>query len=199
MVQTMADSPEYIAPITPEQFTDLIRQHRGWFVFEGIVFVLLGIAAIVFPFAASVAMTILLGALLLVGGIATAIRAFAAKYAPYRGSSISLAILTIITGLLLLIFVPAGLLALTITLAAFFIVQGIFEIMHGVQARGQRGRGWLIASGIAGVIVGVLLWLGWPSTAVWAIGTLAGINFLLTGSALLMLASQSTVRQEGPS
>ncbi|HEX2243537.1 MAG TPA: DUF308 domain-containing protein [Gammaproteobacteria bacterium] len=161
------------------------------------MFLLLGIAAIVFPFAASVAVTILLGALLLVGGIATAIRAFAAKYAPYRGSSISLAIVTIITGLLLLIFVPASLLALTITLAAFFIVQGIFEIMHGVQARGQRGRGWLIASGIAGVIVGVLLWLGWPSTAVWAIGTLAGINFLLTGSALLMLGSQSVARQEG--
>jgi uncharacterized membrane protein HdeD (DUF308 family) len=192
----MATNLEYV---TPEQFAGLIRQHRGLFIFEGVVFLILGITAIVFPLVASVAMTILLGALLLAGGIASVIRAFRAKGMPNRGSSILLAIMTLITGLLLVIFVPAGMLALTLTLAAFFIVQGGFEVYHGVQAKGQRGRGWLIASGIAGVIVGLLLWLGWPSTAVWAIGTLAGINFLFTGVALLTLASQSAKRSESPS
>ena len=86
---------------------------------------------------------------------------------------------------------PPGLLALTLTLAAFFIIQGIFEIVHGVQAKGHRGRGWLIASGVVGLIVGVLLFLGWPSMAIWAIGTLTGINFILTGPALLALAGRS--------
>jgi uncharacterized membrane protein HdeD (DUF308 family) len=185
----MAINPAYL---TPEQFGRLIAPNRGWFIFEGIVFVIIGIAAIGFPFIASIAATIFLVALLLIGGIATAIRAFGAKDAPYRGSSIALAILTIITGLLLLIFVPAGLLALTLSLAAFFIVQGVFEIIHGVQAKGHHGRGWLIVSGIAGLVVGVLLLLGWPSTAIWAIGTLTGINFIFTGIALLVLASRST-------
>jgi uncharacterized membrane protein HdeD (DUF308 family) len=189
----MATNLEYV---TPEQFADLIRQHRGLFIFEGIVFLILGIIAIVFPLVASAAMTTLLGALLLVGGIATAIRAFRAKGMPNRGSSILLAILTIMAGLALLIFVPAGMLALTLALAAFFMVQGGFEIYHGIQAKGQRGRGWLIASGIAGVIVGVLLWLEWPSSAAWAIGTLAGINFIFTGVGLLTLASQSAKQNE---
>jgi uncharacterized membrane protein HdeD (DUF308 family) len=188
----MASNPTYL---TPEQFGNLITEHRGWFIFEGIVFLLIGVVAIVFPFAASIATTIFIGTLLLVGGITTAIRAFGAKGAPYRGSSIALAILTIITGLLLLIFVPAGLLALTLTLAAFFIIQGIFEIVHGMQAKGHRGRGWLIASGVAGLIVGVLLFLGWPSTAIWAIGTLTGINFILTGAALLALAGRSRTNE----
>jgi uncharacterized membrane protein HdeD (DUF308 family) len=185
----MAINPAYL---TPEQFGHLIAANRGWFIFEGVVFVIIGIAAIGFPFIASIATTIFIGALLLIGGIATAIRALGAKGAPYRGSSIALAILTIITGLLLLIFVPAGLLALTLSLAAFFIVQGVFEIIHGVQAKGHHGRGWLIVSGIAGLVVGVLLLLGWPSTAIWAIGTLTGINFIFTGIALLVLASRST-------
>jgi hypothetical protein len=118
----MAINPAYL---TPEQFGHLIAANRGWFIFEGVVFVIIGIAAIGFPFIASIAATIFLGALLLIGGIATAIRAFGAKDAPYRGSSIALAILTIITGLLLLIFVPAGLLALTLSLAAFFIVRRV--------------------------------------------------------------------------
>jgi len=192
----MATNLEYV---TPEQFAGLIRQHRGLFIFEGIVFLILGITAIVFPLVASVAMTILLGALLLVGGSASVIRAFRAKGMPNRGSSILLAILTLITGLLLVIFVPAGMLALTLTLAAFFIVQGIFEIVHGAQVKGHRGRGWLIASGILGLIIGVLLLLGWPSTAMWAIGILAGINFLFTGVALRTLASQSAKRSESPS
>jgi uncharacterized membrane protein HdeD (DUF308 family) len=184
---------------TPDQFTRVIRQHRGLFIFEGIVFLMLGLIAIIFPLIASVAMTILLGVLLLVGGIATTIRAFRAKGVPNRGSSILLAVLTIIAGLLMLIFVPAGMLALTLTLAAFFIVQGGFEIYYGIRAKRQRGRGWLISSGITDVIVGLLLWLGWPSMAAWAIGTLAGINFLFTGVALLTLASRSAKRNESPS
>ncbi len=171
------------------ELSQFIGEHRGLFIFEGLVFLLLGILAILFPFIASVALEIYLGVLLLVGGIATGIRAIVAKGISHRGSSIVLAVLTIIASLLLLIFVPAGLLALTLVLAAFFLVQGIFEITHGVQAKGQKGRGWLIASGIAGVIVGVLLWLGLPSTAVWAVGTLAGINFIFTSIALLAIAT----------
>ncbi|HKF95973.1 MAG TPA: hypothetical protein VKB96_15550, partial [Gammaproteobacteria bacterium] len=60
------------------------------------------------------------------------------------------------------------------------------------------GRGWLIASGILGLIIGVLLLLGWPSTAMWAIGILAGINFIFTGIALLALASRSKARTTRP-
>jgi uncharacterized membrane protein HdeD (DUF308 family) len=191
----MANIPEYS---TPEQFAGLIREHRGLFIFEGVVYLVLGLAAIIFPLVASVATEILFGALLLVGGTATGIRALTAKNAPYRGSSIVLAILAILVGLLLIIFVPIGLLILTIILAAFFVVQGIFEIVHGVQTRAERGRGWLIISGIAGVIVGLLLWLGWPSTAVWAIGTLTGINFLFTGAALLSLASVRSAQEGKP-
>lgn len=171
------------------EISQFIAQHRSWFIFEGVVFLLLGVLAILFPFIASVALEIYLGALLLVGGIATGIRAIAAKGVPHRGSSIVLAALTIITGLLLLIFVPGGLLALTLVLAAFFIVQGIFEITHGVQSKDQPGRGWLIVSGIAGLVVGVLLWLGLPSTALWAVGTLTGINLIFTGIALLAIAA----------
>jgi uncharacterized membrane protein HdeD (DUF308 family) len=175
-------------PPAPE-LSQFVGQHRGLFIFEGLVFLLLGVLAILFPFVASIALEIYLGALLLVGGIATGIRAIVAKGISHRGSSIVLAVLTIITGLLLLIFVRAGLLALTLVLAVFFVVQGVFEIFHGAQAKGQAGRGWMIASGIAGVIVGLLLWSGLPSTAVWAVGTLTGINFIFTGVALLVMAT----------
>jgi uncharacterized membrane protein HdeD (DUF308 family) len=178
-------------PATPAaaELYQFVGQHRGLFIFEGTVFLLLGVLAISFPFMASIALDIYLGALLLVGGIATGIRAILAKDVSHRGSSIVLAVLTIITGLLLLMFVSAGLLALTLVLAVFFVVQSVFEIFHGTQAKGQAGRGWMIASGIAGVVVGLLLWLGLPSTAAWAVGTLAGINFIFTGVALLVMAA----------
>jgi uncharacterized membrane protein HdeD (DUF308 family) len=167
----------------------VIAHHRGWFILEGIVFVLLGVFALLFPVIASITLEIYLGALLLVGGIATGIRAAVAKETPGRGRAIAVAVLTAFAGVLLLIFVPAGLVGLTMVLSACFIVRGSFEIMQGVQEKGRSGRGWLIASGVAGVIVGVLLALGLPSTALWAVGALAGISFVFTGVALLAMTA----------
>ena len=82
----------------------------------------------------------------------------------------------------------AGALALTIVLAVFLIVEGIFKIMMAMRVRDHSGWGWLLASGVLSVILGVLIWAEWPASGLWVIGLLVGIQLLFTGWSLVMLA-----------
>ncbi len=173
---------------SPQDVGKMIRQHRGWFMFEGVVFILLGIAAILFPLASSLAVEIFLGVLFVVGGGVTGVRALAAKGMRHRGTAFLLSLITLAAGVFLLIFVGAGVLALTLVLSVFFLVEGGCVIAQGVRTpAGSPGRGWMIVNGIVGLVVGLLVWLGWPSSSAWVLGTLAGVDFIFSGVTLLSM------------
>src|SRR5699024_11490993 len=81
-----------------------------------------------------------------------------------------------------------GLTTITLVLSVVFVVDGIFEIYMGVRLRDRRRWWWPVVSGILAVAVGVLLWVGWPSTAAWAVGLLFGINLLSSGLSTVLVA-----------
>ena len=74
---------------------------------------------------------------------------------------------------------------LTLLLAAVLFVAGVFEIVAYFQI--ASASGWLLANGIVTLVLGGLIWFQWPSSSVWAIGLLVGVNLLLTGFTRLML------------
>jgi uncharacterized membrane protein HdeD (DUF308 family) len=108
----------------------------------------------------------------------------------WRGFLLELlsAILYLVVGVLLLVNPVAGALALTVVLAVFLIVEGIFKFIMALRVRDHRGWGWLLASGILSAILGVLIWAQWPASGLWVIGLLVGIQLLFTGWSLVMLA-----------
>jgi uncharacterized membrane protein HdeD (DUF308 family) len=75
---------------------------------------------------------------------------------------------------------------MTALLAVVIFVMGIFEIVGYFRMRGERPSGWILVNGIAALILGALIWIHWPSSSAWAIGTLVGVNLLLTGITRLM-------------
>jgi len=79
-----------------------------------------------------------------------------------------------------------SLVSLTLALAVLFFVEGIFHIVTWFQVRGAPGAGWLLFDGIVTLILAVLIWRSWPASAVWALGTLVGINLLMSGFTRLM-------------
>ena len=88
-----------------------------------------------------------------------------------------------------LAFFPfTGIVTLTIVLAALFLVEGVLEVIMGFRVRPHEGWGWLVFSGLIAVAVGVLIAAELPSSAVWAIGLLAGVNLLSTGISFIVLA-----------
>ncbi len=165
--------------------TNSERSHGG--VIAGAIIVVLGVLAILFPFFAGISISVLFGALLVIGGIVHVGHAFSADSFWGIIWQILLGILYGIVGIMFLANPVVGLTSLTILAIAFFIVDGVVEIGWAIAGRGNRGWFWLLASGILSLIVAGFLWAGFPSTAAWVVGLLLGVNLLFTGFSMVML------------
>ena len=167
---------------------EALSRNWGWLLALGILMIILGVVAMAAPVVATIAIQVMLGWLLVISGIAEGIHAFMVK--EWRGFLLELlsAVLYLGVGLLLLVDPLKGALALTLILAVFLLVEGIFKIITALRVRDHRGWGWLLASGIVSVVLGVLIWAQWPASGLWVIGLLVGIQLLFTGWSLVMLA-----------
>ena len=167
-----------------------IHEHWVLFLIEGIVLLILGIAAILVPLIATLAFTILVGWLFLISGIVGLITTFWARHAPGFWWSLISAVIGILAGLALLTSPVVGALSLTLVLVAFFIIEGIASIMYAVDHRRQLTSSWfwMLLSGVIDLILAAIILAGLPGTAVWALGLLVGINMLFGGAALIAMA-----------
>jgi len=172
------------------QIGGAIRRHWVLFLTEGIVLVILGILALLAPVVASVAATVFFGWLLLLSGIVGLFTTFRARHAPGFWWSLVSAAIGIVAGVLLIGWPLLGTLSLTAVLIAFLFAEGLVTIMYALEHRNAlSGRwGWMLASGIVDVGLGVLLLIGLPGTALWALGLLLGINLIFGGWALIFMA-----------
>lgn len=155
----------------------------------GVFIIVLGLLALAAPFAAGLYVTVMVGLLLLVSGVAQV-------YLAFRGSSLAegiglllLGVLAVIAGGYVLLQPGQALVALTFVLAGFFFAQGLVEILGGVGARPDTGWGWLVASGVISVLLAVMIWSQSPLSGAWAIGTLVGIRLLLSGTSTVFIGS----------
>ena len=167
---------------------EALSRNWGWLLALGILMIILGVVAMAAPVVATIAIQVMLGWLLVISGIAEGIHAFMVK--EWRGFLLELlsAVLYLGVGLMLLVDPLKGAVALTLILAVFLLVEGIFKIITALRVREHRGWGWLLASGIVSVVLGVLIWAQWPASGLWVIGLLVGIQLLFTGWSLVMLA-----------
>lgn len=166
----------------------LISEKWGWFLALGIVLILAGIAAIAFPLLSSIAAKLVLGWLFIIGGVMMIVHAFQAPGWSGFLWELLIGILYAVVGGYLAFFPLSGLLTLTLLIAALFIAEGIFEAIMAFRVRPHEGWVWLLLSGIAALAVGVIIAMGLPESAVWAIGLLVGINLLFSGWSYVFLA-----------
>ena len=167
-----------------------IHEHWGLFLAEGIILVILGIAAIALPPIATLAFTIIIGWVFLISGVVGLFTTFWARHVPGFWWSLISAIIGIAAGVVLLLWPITGTLSLTLVLIAFFVIEGIVSIMYAIEHRNQlTGRwGWMLVSGIIDLILAGIIFAGLPGTAEWALGLLVGINMLFGGAALIAMA-----------
>ncbi len=170
--------------------TTTLHQHWVLFLVEGVVLLVLGALAVVLAPLATLAVTIVLGWLLLASGIMGLITTFWMRQAPGFWWALLSALLGIAVGIMLLAAPLRGALSLTIVLVAFFIIEGVATIMYAFDHRRQlSGRwGWMLVSGVIDLILGAMIYGGLPSTAAWAVGLLVGINMMFGGLALTFMA-----------
>jgi len=167
-----------------------LREHWVLFLVEGIVLLVLGLAAILIPAIATLAVEILIGWLFLVSGIVGLITTFWMRQAPGFWWSLLSGLLGVAAGVALLASPVSGALSLTLILIVFFMIEGIASIMFALEHKRElSGRwGWMLASGVIDLILAGAIFVGLPGTAAWAIGLLVGINLVFGGSALIAMA-----------
>jgi uncharacterized membrane protein HdeD (DUF308 family) len=182
--------PSFDKPDLAAALTKSIHEHWRMFLAEGIVIVLLGLAAIVVPPLAGLVATIFLGWLFLIAGIVGLISTIAARQAPGFWWALLSALAAVVAGGILLWNPWQGLVTLTYVLIAFFIVDGIFTIVLALEHRRElSGRwGWLVLNGVIDLFLAAVIIAGFPGSADWVLGLLLGIDLLFGGTALIGMA-----------
>jgi uncharacterized membrane protein HdeD (DUF308 family) len=172
----------------------VIYQHRRLFLIEGIILVVLGIAAILVPPLASVAVALFLGWLFLIGGIVGLITTLSDRRAPGFWWSLLSAVVAIVAGVLLILRPVSGAFSLTVVLTAFLLADGILMILYAIAHRRELSRrwGWLLANGIIDILLAGVIVMALPSSALWALGLIVGIDMLFGGWSLIAMFLAST-------
>jgi uncharacterized membrane protein HdeD (DUF308 family) len=175
-----------------------LRQHRGEFIALGLALVVLGAFAILMPFFSSVVTTVAIGSLLLLGGIALAIHALVNRKWAGSGWEIVSAIIYVIAGWVVVTSPISAKLVLTLVLSMFLIVEGIAKAVRALQHKDTPAWGWLLFDGIVSLILGIIIWRGWPGTAFWVLGIFVGIELVLNGSSLMVLGMSAGRAAKAP-
>jgi len=176
-----------------------VKRITGWYLAAAVGFILLGMFAIVEPATAGLAVSLLVGWLLIFGAVAHFVAAFKGSGAKHVLFQVLIGIVYLIGGFYFLTHTLVGMATLTLMLAGIILAEGVLEIISYFRTKSDSASGWLLLNGIITLILGGLIWFHWPSSTVWAIGTLVGVNLLMTGFTRLMfgLSVRRLVKQAG--
>ena len=162
------------------------KKITGWYIAAAVLFIVLGIFAIIEPSVASLGVTLLVGWLLIIGAVGHLIGAFKGGGAKQVIFQLLIAVVYFIGGIYFLTHPIMALGTLTLLLAGVILAEGVLEIISYFRMKGEGASGWVLFNGIVTIFLGCLIWFHWPSSTVWAIGILVGVNLLMTGITRLM-------------
>lgn len=169
-------------------FHGRLRTSSTRLIWLGIAMVILGIAAIVFPILSTLVAALFVGWIFLISGIFVLVGSFSIHgTGPFFGALL-FSLLSIAAGVFLLFSPLAGEIALTLVVGVLFIIQGAFEIGFAFETRPHRGWVAMLISGVASVILAILIAAGWPAVSAIALGILLGVNLLSTGFGYIFVA-----------
>lgn len=152
----------------------------------GLFLTLLGGAAILYSALAAVFSVLLLGLVLVLGGVLLGFHAL--RRVEGRMTQLLLAILAIAAGYLVLLNPVGSALSLSLLIALYFVVAGLFRAISAIRERFD-GWGWVLANGAVSLLLGALLLVGWPSSGLWALGLFVGIDLAFAGLGLMLMGS----------
>jgi uncharacterized membrane protein HdeD (DUF308 family) len=164
-----------------------VRSIRGWAIAAGVLLIIGGILALGAPFIAALFAALWVAWGLVFGGIAELVSAFST--AENRTWKILLGLLYLAIGLYMLVRPGVGLVALALTLAWLFLVQGVISIVGAFALRPLAGWGWWLFDGIVTVLLACLIFSGWPHDSVQILAIIVGISMIISGVNRLVLAA----------
>lgn len=184
----MSMSLDLAAEVFREAMRETVKRYSLWYLVEGVLLVVAGVLAIIYPVISSGAVVFLLGWLLIASGLLQGLSLIGARQVPHFWLQLISVILAILIGFLFLRDTTQGLMTLALLLIIFFMMEGISKVVFALTIRPFPNWGWVLASGLVGILLALILWASLPVTAVWLIGVLLGVNLISIGAAIAYLA-----------
>ena len=157
--------------------------------FLGIASIVLGIIALAAPAVAASAVIIVVGATLLIAGVGQVIQGLKGDGWRDKIMPVVLGVITGVAGVGVLAHPILGLSVLSLMLAIYFVIEGIWKIIASFRFKPNPAWIWMLLGGILSLVLGYLIWNQWPLSGIVAVGVLVGVDLITTGLALFMLSS----------
>ena len=187
----MSMTVESAAEVLRESMRETVKRHSSWYLVQSALMILAGVLALFYPAISSAAVVFYLGWLLIISGVLQAISLIDVHHVPNFWIQLLSVVLFVVVGILFLRNPEAGLLSLTLLLIVFFMVEGFSKVIFALTIRPFPNWGWVLLSGIVGVVLSFILLARTPVTALWLLGVLLGIQLISEGAALGKLAWQA--------
>jgi uncharacterized membrane protein HdeD (DUF308 family) len=175
------------ASLDPEVRAGLAKSWKALMT-VGVLAIVVGCIAILVPAVAAVGTAIFIGWILVIAGAFLVAAAFSAHSVGTVALRLVWAALTVIVGVWLIVEPHNGTLTLTLVLGIYFLFMGLTRVTIAFLGRGQPNAGLVGLSGVAGLLIGILVLAKFPSSADWAIGLLVGIDLIFAGWTLTSVA-----------
>jgi len=168
--------------------SDIVRQASALSIVWGVLLVIFGMLAVASPFFAAAAVNVVIAWLIVLAGIVHLMHAFRAHGAGSMIWKLLVGLAYLFFGVYLIMHPVLGVASLTLLLASLFLIEGVLDIILFFQMRSLGGSGWVLVDGIITLLLGLMIYLQWPSSSAWAIGTLVGVSMIISGVTRVMLS-----------
>jgi uncharacterized membrane protein HdeD (DUF308 family) len=166
----------------------IVQQASTWSIVWGVSLIILGMLAVGSPFLAAVAVNVFIAWLIVLAGVVHLTVAFHTREAGRLTWRLLVGLAYIVFGGYLIAHPALGVVSLTLVLASLFLVEGILNIALFFEVRSVRGSSWLLVDGIVTLLLGLMIYLQWPTSSAWAIGTLVGVSMIMSGVTRVMVS-----------
>ncbi len=167
---------------------EMVRHASTLSIWWGVLLIVFGMVAVGLPFLAAVAVSALVAWLIVLAGVVHLVLAFRVHGAGSMIWKVLVGIAYLCFGTYLLLHPGIAVASLTLVLAVLFLIEGILNIVLYVKMRPIHGSTWVLVDGIITLLLGLMIYMQWPSSAAWAIGTLVGISMIFSGVARVMMS-----------
>jgi uncharacterized membrane protein HdeD (DUF308 family) len=174
-----------MAQNTPVQ---MVRKASTVSILWGVLLIVFGMVAVGLPLYAAVAVNALVAWLIVLAGVVHLMLAFRAHGAGSKVWKVLVGVAYVCFGVYLIARPLLGVASLTLLLASLFLIEGILDIVLYVKMRPIRGSIWVLIDGIVTLLLGLMIYMQWPSSSAWAIGTLVGVSMIISGVARVMMS-----------
>ena len=167
---------------------NLVRQASTLAILWGVLLIGLGMLAVASPMVAAVAVNVLIAWLIVLAGVVHLVVAFHAREAGSVIWRLLVGLAYVCFGVYLIARPALGVVSLTLLLASLFLVEGIFNIVLFFRVPSTLRSSWFLVDAIVTLLLGLMIYMQWPSSSAWAIGTLVGVSLIFSGVTRLMVS-----------